>query len=332
MLTTYTITDGKLTLLDISHKENTISRAVWIDLLEPAAGEVALVQNAFGIEVPSREEMQEIESSSRLYREDEALFMTAPFLFGVDAGLVGSTSITFVLTSTTLITVRYATPKAFGMFSARAAKTPALLSSPDGVMLGLFEQIVDRLADVLEHTAASMDTALLKVFHTQHPGREPSKHTDKRDAALRHALDTLGHVGNVTSRASESLLGLSRILSFVSAEQTKLVCAESRIRIKTLVRDVRSLMEHTSMLTNKANFVLDATLGLINIEQTAIMKVFTVATVALMPPTLIAGIYGMNFGDGMPELRWVFGYPYALLLMLLSAIAPVLYFKRKGWL
>jgi magnesium transporter len=153
----------------------------------------------------------------------------------------------------------------------------------------------------------------------------------KRDADLREALLTLGQVGEVTTRASETLLGLTRILTFVGAEKDNAVRKENKPLIKTLVRDVRSLVEHANVLNGKANFLLDAILGLINVEQMSIIKTFTVVSVALMPPTLIASIYGMNF-EFMPELKEVWGYPAALLLMVLSAIGPVLYFRRKGWL
>jgi magnesium transporter len=148
---------------------------------------------------------------------------------------------------------------------------------------------------------------------------------------LKDALFTLGQVGEVTTRASETLLGLSRILTFVGAEKGTAIRKENQTLIKTLVRDVRSLVEHASFLNSKAQFLLDAVLGVLNVEQTNIIKTFTVASVALMPPTLIASIYGMNF-EFMPELKLAFGYPLALVLMIVSAIMPILYFRRKGWL
>jgi magnesium transporter len=272
--------------------------------------------------------MQEIESSSRLYREGETLFLTANFLYGVEGGEYGSTAITFVLGNSNLITVRYATPRAFEVFGARCQRTPkALLGAPDAVMLHLFEQVVDRLADILERIGSDMDRASQAAFRT---ARAKTKATAK-DADLKDTLITLGQVGEVTTRASETLLGLSRILSFVSAEKAGAVRKENQGLIKTLVRDVRSLVEHASFLNSKAQFLLDAVLGIINVQQNAIIKTFTVASVALMPPTLIASVYGMNF-DVMPELRWTVGYPFALVLMVISAVVPVFYFKRKGWL
>ena len=329
MLTTYTVENGQLAVREGDAPDAAaLRRAVWIDLLNPTQEEERQVQIALRLEVPTREEMQEIESSSRLYREGDALFLTAPFLYGVDGGDLGSTAITFVLANTTLVTVRYATPRAFEVFSARCQRAPAaLLTSPDAVMLHLFEQVVDRLADILERIGADMDRASQAAFRT---ARAKVKATTK-DADLKDALITLGQVGEVTTRASETLLGLSRILTFVGAEKATAVRKENQALIKTLVRDVRSLVDHAGFLNNKANFLLDAVLGILNVEQNAIIKTFTVASVALMPPTLIASIYGMNF-DIMPELHWKLGYPAALLVMVVSALLPILYFKRKGWL
>lgn len=328
MLTTYTVEAGLLVVREGAQATESLGRAIWIDLLTPTPEEERQVQDALRLEIPTREEMQEIESSSRLYKEDDTLFLTAPFLYGVEGGELGSTAITFVLGNAVLVTVRYATPKAFAVFSARCQRTPAqLLATPDGVMLHLFEQVVDRLADILERIAAEMDRASQAAFRTARAKVKASA----KDADLKEALITLGQVGEVTTRASETLLGLSRILTFVGAEKATAVRRENQGLIKTLVRDVRSLVEHANFLNSKANFLLDAVLGIINVEQNAIIKTFTVASVALMPPTLLASIYGMNF-EVMPELKWSLGYPLALLMMVVSAVLPILYFKRKGWL
>jgi magnesium transporter len=327
MLTSYTLADGRTAIREGILPTAELRAAVWLDLLNPTPEEARAVQDALGFEIPTREEMQEIESSSRLYREEEVLFLTANFLFGVESGEYSSTPITFVLAPQALVTVRYQTPKAFSVFALRCQKSPMLVNSPDGVMLHLFEQIVDRLADILERVGADMDRTSGAAFRS---ARAKIK-ANKRDADLREALLTLGQVGEVTTRASETLLGLSRILTFVGAERDNAVRKENKPLIKTLVRDVRSLVEHAGVLNGKANFLLDAILGLINVEQMNIIKTFTVVSVALMPPTLIASIYGMNF-EFMPELKQVWGYPAALLLMVLSALGPVAYFRRKGWL
>ncbi|MBR0671229.1 magnesium/cobalt transporter CorA [Neoroseomonas soli] len=347
MLTTWTVEDGRCRVREGAMSDITdalpneareaaaavaapeaLRRAIWIDLLNPTPAEEKAVQAALRVEIPTREEMQEIESSSRLYREDDALFLTANFLYGVDSGEYSSTAITFVLTNTTLVTVRYASPKAFTVFSARAQRQPvSLLVSADAVMLHLFEQIVDRLADILERVGADMDRASQRTFRAARTNLK----ANRRDDQLKETLITLGQVGEVTTRTSETLLGLNRILAFVSAEKASAVRKENQPLIKTLVRDVRSLVDHANFLNSKAQFLLDAVLGVINVEQNAIIKTFTVASVALMPPTLIASIYGMNY-ENMPELKWEYGYPLAIALMIGSAILPVWYFRRKGWL
>ncbi|MBY0336960.1 MAG: magnesium transporter CorA family protein [Acetobacteraceae bacterium] len=328
MLTTYTVEGGQLSLRDGVPSPEALRQAVWIDLLQPTLEEERAVQTALSLEIPTREEMQEIESSSRLYREEDSLFLTANFLYGMDAGEYGSTAITFVLSPTALVTVRYVTPKAFAVFGARCQRAPvALLNSPDGVMLHLFEQIVDRLADILERIGSDMDRASQAAFRTARSDRKVTQ----KDRDLKDALITLGQVGEVTTRASETLLGLSRILTFISAEKSSAIRKENQGLIKTLVRDVRSLVEHAGFLNQKATFLLDAVLGIINVEQTNIIKTFTVVSVALMPPTLIASIYGMNF-EFMPELRWAIGYPLALGLMVATGVLPIWYFRKRGWL
>ena len=329
MMTTYTLHEGRAVRHEGVPDAEALRAAVWIDLLSPSGEEERAVKAALNLEIPTREEMQEIESSSRLYKEEEALFLTANFLYGVEEGEYGSTAISFVLAGPNLVTVRYATPKAFAIFSTRVLRAPSLIASADAVMLNLFEQVVDRLADILERIGADMDRASRSAFHK---ARNNQKIKAKaRDADLRDVLIALGQVGEVTSRANETLLGLSRILTFVSAEKSTAIRKANQGAIKTLMRDVRSLVEHAAFLTNKANFLLDAVLGIINIDQNGIIKTFTVASVALMPPTLVASIYGMNFVN-MPELQLSFGYPLALLLMVISAVMPILYFKRKGWL
>ncbi len=326
MLTAYTTEAGRM-VVSAGPGAGATEGALWIDLLNPTPQEDAEVRKFLGVEIPTREEMQEIEVSSRLYREGEALYMTAPFLYGVDNGETGSTPITFLLSPRGLVTVRYATPRAFGVFAARAARSAAQAATADAVMVGLFEQVVDRLADILERVGAEMDRTSQEAFRTAKSRQRASS----KDAALKDALIALGQVGEITARASETLVGLARILSFLAAEGDGLVRKDNRPRLKTVGRDVRSLTEHAKFLNEKATFLLDAVLGIINIEQTAIIKTFSVVSVALMPPTLVASIYGMNF-KLMPELDWGIGYPFALLLMVVSAVLPVIYFRRRGWL
>ncbi|TQF77379.1 magnesium transporter [Elioraea sp. Yellowstone] len=331
MITTYRVEGGRLIVGEAPHPPSEGAAAaplpVWIDLLQPTWQEERMVERLIGVELPTREEQQEIEASSRLYREGEALFLTTPVMHGADTGEPGTAAITFVLTAQTLVTVRHATPRAFGIYAARAAKNASLVATADGVMLGLFEQVVDRLADVLERITADMDRSSAAAFRAA----RSSEPASTKNAALKEALITLGRVGDATARANETLLGLARIMAFITAEKDSAIRKENKPRIKTLARDLRSLQEHAKFLNEKATFLLDAVLGVINIEQTAVIKTFSVVAVALMPPTLIASIYGMNF-EHMPELGWSVGYPLSLVAMVVSAVLPVIYFRRKGWL
>jgi magnesium transporter len=294
---------------------------VWIDLVSPTPEEVASVEESLGLEIPTRAEMEEIEHSSRLYEENDALFMTAPILHGSATDMPATTAVTFVLARSALVTLRYANPLPLQAFARRAERLPHLISSPEIVLLGLLEQIVDRLADIMEATTLNLESVSRNIFHK---GKRKGA-SDDFEAMLRQ----LGHAGDLSTKAKESLLGLNRLLLFLSTQSR--LKKEGKTRLKSLVRDIASITEHSNFIANKVTFLLDATLGLINIEQNNIVKIFTVASVAFLPPTLIASIYGMNF-HVLPELDWQFGYPFAILLMILSAVLPFWYFRRRGWL
>jgi len=314
------------------HAADTLSReAVWVDLCNPSPSEIAAVERAFGMEVPTREEMGEIEASSRLYTENGALVMTAPILHRATAEIPESGVITFILLSETLVTVRFVDPLAFAVFARRAERNPGLAATAQSALLGLLESITDRLADVLELAQADMEQVSRDIFAkraTLGTGAQ-SREARRKAPDLQETLRRIGRVGDMATKARDSLLGLSRIAVFLNAQAD--MKKDIKARIKTLTRDIASITDHAHFLAGKVNFLLDATLGLINIEQNGIIKIFTVAAVAFLPPTLIASIYGMNF-DTMPELHWAHGYLLAIGLMILSAIVPMWYFRRRGWL
>jgi magnesium transporter len=298
---------------------------VWIDLLCPTAEEEQAVEQVLCIEVPTREEMQEIEISSRLYREDGALFMTATLMSQTETEQPQAEPVTFILVGERLVTIRYSEPKPFQIFAGRAARMGAAVARGEAILLALLDAVVDRTADILERLAADLDRLARDVF--EHQSARPTKTRD-----FQEVLRQIGRKGDINSKLRESLVSIGRLLAFLSQGlETQKGSREARARIKTLYRDAHSLTDHASFQSNKINFLLDATLGMINIEQNAIIKIFSVAAVVFLPPTLIASIYGMNF-EHMPELRWLAGYPLALALMVLAAILPYLYFKRRGWL
>jgi magnesium transporter len=323
MLTVYEAADGAL----IKRDGPVSSKAVWIDLLNPTKDEDLAVEQALSISVPTREEMSEIEASSRLYQEGRGQYMTAVVLHQPDLPFEApvGTPITFILAGNHLVTVRYAEPRAFSIFVNRAQKKDAACMSGVAVLVGLLEAIIDREADRVERIQIEVDKLSHEIFAGK--GGERTR-TLQFDAAIR----MIGREGELTSRSRESMLTLDRLTTYlghVMGERgdEKLL----RGRVKTASRDVRSLADHIGYLSAKITFLLDATLGMINNEQNTIIKIFSVLAVALMPPTLVGTIYGMNFKH-IPELEWIWGYPFALTVMVVSAILPWIYFKRKGWL
>ncbi len=325
MLKGYRVQDGQLFVDELVPGATPAPGTTWLDLIGPTEEERALVGEALGIDVPTREEMYEIEVSSRLYMEEDVPFMTALILFHADTPQPETTPITFILTRTRLVTVRYADPASFRTFISQVQRRPLRAATPERALCGLLEAVTDRIADILERAAGDLDAVSREVF-AESSGRERRKRRD-----LTEVLRRIGRSGDLISKTRESLVSITRLVTFLSATSKTSARKGLRVRLKTLARDTLSLSDHAAFEANNVNFLLQATLGVINIEQNAIIKTFTVAAVAFMPPTLIASIYGMNF-DVMPELRWPLGYAFALGVMVLSAILPLLYFKRKGWL
>ena len=299
--------------------------AVWIDMLNPTKDEEAFVEREFGLSIPTREEMAEIEVSSRLYQESGAYFFTATVLHQIDMPDPKAATITFILTEGRLITVRYADPRSFALFLTRAAKGDADCDAPISIMLGLLESIIDRASDLIERLQADTEKLAQSIFDTKTGAGTQTKRFDI-------ILKEIGRSGEITSKARESLLSLGRVLTYLmNIAQQRKDSKTVRERIKTEARDVQSLADHVGYLNSRVTFMLDASLGLVSIEQNQIIKLFSVVAVVLLPPTLVASIYGMNF-QFMPELAWHYGYPMALVMMVLSAVLPFLFFRHKGWL
>lgn len=286
---------------------------------------------AFDIDLPTRPEMQEIEMSSRLYKEDEALFMTATLLTNVNTGYPESAPVTFILSENRLITVRHADPLSFRVFRAKRDTESTRFDTGEKVFEGLMDAIIDRIADILEHAGASLDAISREIFVPGNGAVAPqSKAAASRPPRnLEELLNRLGHTSDLISRVRESVVSLGRVLSFFRGSH-RASTPEMSEHFDLLSRDLGPLSDHASFLSQKVNFLLDATLGLINIEQNSIIKIFTVAAVLFLPPTVVGTIYGMNF-EAMPELKWALGYPFAIVMMILSALVPYYYFKRRGW-
>jgi magnesium transporter len=297
---------------------------VWIDLLNPTAEEETVLEAQLGIDIPTREEMERLEVSGRLYREDDAVVMTATLPARTDSDDLLMAPVAFVLTGGKLITVRYHEPRVFKTFPQRAAESNVRCTSGETVVVALLDATVDRLTDILERAEEEVDQISRAIFRS-----EPAKAVS-RD--LMNTLQLIGRKGDLCSNIHVCVLSLQRVLGFfgrILADQGN--SKELRGHVRTLEHYLESLGDHSSFVSQKVTFLLDATLGMINIEQSNIIKIFSIAAGVFLPPTLIASIYGMNFSF-MPELRWTYGYPLAGLLMLASALVPFWYFKRRGWL
>lgn len=320
MIRTYRLESGKLRVEEGEAALASVDAAIWIDLLEPSLRDKHAVEAGIGANIPTREEMAEIEKSSRLYSVENAAVMTAPLIIKSMGEYPETTQVTFILTAKRLVTVRYAEPTSFTTFAATLERNPAVCNTPQTLFSALLDAVIDRLADVLEITGGDLDALGHSIF---------TGATTAQD--LKAEMQRLGRNGEVVSKASESLVGLALLITYARTLQVVPLDKETEPKLKTIAQDVEVLLQHTNWQTSKSAFLLEAMLGMINIEQNALIKIFSVVAVVFLPPTLIASIYGMNF-QHMPELHWWFGYPLALVVMAASMVVPYLLFRRKGWI
>ncbi|MDI7861516.1 magnesium transporter CorA family protein [Rhizobiaceae bacterium n13] len=325
MITAYR-SNGDAIALSVEHGAPALTPdIVWVDLLSPTRAEEDMVEGLLSISVPTREDLKDIEPSSRLYIEDGAVFMTGSLVYKADSEVPELTDIAFVLIDNRLVTIRYAEPKSFGLFIAAMHRMQEGCRSGPILLTRLMETIVDRTAEILEQSVARIDGLSMMVFaETSRSKRRPPHYLEDR------LFDVAGH-HRLVSKTRDSLASLSRLMTFLYTVPVIQENRESKELCRAVSRDIQSLSEHASFIAGNITFLLDASLGLINVEQNAIIKIFSIASVVLLPPTMVASIYGMNFAV-MPELHWSFGYPLALALMLLSAIIPFFFFRWKGWL
>ncbi len=320
MLTIYTLKEGKIQVLE--NPQSCPDEAVWIDLFAPTETEEHLIEARYGIDIPTREEIKGIEFSNRFYEENGFLFMTATAVAGSDSEQPSAIPVTFIL-GEVLMTLRYHDPRSFAVFRAKNDKRLfAIEDCPAEMLVGLVETIIDKLTDPLENSAAEIEALSQRIFHIN--GKKPKN--------FNKILKDIGRHGDLNSKLKESLVSFDRLLTFLSFK-TKVPghLTGTEENMESIRQDIRSLTEFANFMSNKITFLLDATLGMVNIEQNSIIKFFSVAAVIFMPPTLVGTVYGMNF-QHMPELHSMYGYPLALAAMVMSAILPYLYFKHKKWL
>lgn len=306
-----------------TENETLLKKALWIDLLSPSKVEETAVEQYIGRNLPTREEMIEIEISSRLYQENGTLFMTALMIAHSDSPAPTLEPVTFVLTHKQLITIRYIEPQSFQLFISQIKKMDITHRDATALLIELLDTTIDRLADILELIGAHLDDYSKTIFQQQHAN------TVKID--YQHLMNTVGANADLNTKTRESLVTFNRLISFLVQTTGSEMDSKGQLRLGSLSKDIVSLSDHANFLSAKINFLLDATLGMVSIEQNNIIKLFSVAAVIFLPPTLVASIYGMNF-HFMPELTWKHGYLFAIGMILLAAWLPYKYFKYRKWL
>lgn len=325
MITGY-CSNGEIVTLSVADESVVLrSDIVWVDLVEPTKAEDLMMEKLLGISIPTRDDLKDIEPSSRLYIEADAVFMTASLVYRSETDIPDLTDVAFILHGGRLVTIRYAEPRAFALFKTAMHRIPG--GCPNGVVMltRLLETIADRTAEILEQAVGKVDDLSLQVFGDKAVVKRRPPHF--LEARLR---DVAGH-HRLVAKTRDSLASLSRLLTFVYTVPEVQADKDSRELCRSISRDIQTLSEHASFISGNITFLLDASLGLINVEQNAIIKIFSIASVVLLPPTLVASVYGMNFRV-MPELEWQLGYPFALAAMVISAVIPFFFFRWKGWL
>ena len=299
---------------------------LWIDLIDPSEEDDTRIEQATGLTLPSAHQLSEIETSSRLVVEGDVLMMSTPVLFRED-GAVYTTPVGFVLGRDVLVTIRAHSLKSFTDYVG-TCQAHGTIEAPIDVLIGLLDGIIARMADGMEAVGAELDVVSREIFGVA--DRDARQKPNRIERKLSATLQTVGRSGDTTSHARDSLLGLNRLLGFLSNKGDKLVSPAHRERLEVLRQDVAALGDYENRLTDKVQFLLDSTLGFINVEQNRTFKLLTIASVIGIPPTFVVGLYGMNFKN-MPEYDWAYGYQWGLLLVLMSIVVPVVWLRLKGW-
>ena len=305
--------------------DGSLSKSAWVDLVDPTEAERSAFEQAFGLRVPTKEQLAEIETTSRLRIEHDALYLTAPLIFaGSDEPWIMAPT-GFVLAEHVLLTVRFAKAAAFDAVIAELA--PIKQFEPAHAFARLLEVLVDRAADLLETSSRDLDDASHLIFRPDAPKRTLSRGT----AQLRQLMVRTGRTSERMARIQYTLVCLDRMAKFAIDRTREWLPPDIANRLQIVCSDIASLVHYTEGLVNRVQLLQDAATGIINIDQNNVMKILTVASVVGIPPILVVGIYGMNFKD-MPELNWSWGYPYALALIVVATLVPLIWFKLKDWI
>ncbi|MDD2761385.1 MAG: magnesium/cobalt transporter CorA [Methylomonas sp.] len=317
-MSAFELVDGRLSKVAITCRHDLFSiQPIWVDLLAPSKAQRLLIGQHYGLELPDPDELTDLESSARFYVEQNEIHIHSDFLLDKD-GQSRSVPVAFVLRGDILFSVRRAELPVFRLQRLRARTQPGFVTDSKDMLLDLYGAEAEYSADALEDIYAELESVSKKVL---------SQNVSDEDAE--RILADIAEEEDLNGRIRRNMLDTQRAVSFLI--RRKLLSTTQLEDAQQILRDIESLNSHTAFLFDKINFLMDATVGFININQNKVIKIFSVASVAMLPPTLIASIYGMNF-EHMPELRWMLGYPFALALMAISILLPYWYFKRKGWL
>lgn len=297
---------------------------IWIDMLDPTDADMHTVETLLGVMLPTRESLKDIEPSSRFYTQGDAVYMTASVVMNVDFGLAHLTDVGCILAAGRLVTIRHAEPKPFFLFSADMKRLPLQPGQGAKVLVYLLDAVVDRTAEIIELAVSKIDNISIAVFGEGARGRR------RPPAELEERLIEISTYHRLISKTRDSLTTLARLATYVQSLQAVRDDKPTKDLCRILAHDIQSLAEHVGFVSSNISFLLDSSLGLINLEQNNIMKLFSVVSVVFAPPMLIAGIYGMNF-DIMPELHWNFGYPAALVGMFLTMFLAIYWLRSRGW-
>jgi magnesium transporter len=315
--------------IEVAMDAKTIPSEVnWIDAVRPDAREIAFLERTLGIDVPTLETLSEIETSSRLRSEKDWLYLSIPMIHRADGFMPALTPLGFVLSKHVLLTVRFEHMKAFDGVLDNISRVPMQPGGP-GALVAILEVIVDHAADVLEGVGRDLDCLSEEIFGTNHA--TPRRHKPREDGEQLHlVLRKVGRNGDLTSKIEDLLLGIARMVPYVAANAAPYLEAGIHAKLKSLQRDIASLNDYETHLTDKIQFFLDATLGLTNIDQNNIFRILTVVSVIGIPPTFFASMWGMNF-KSIPEYDWTYGYEFGLFIIAVSALIPIMWFKWRGW-
>jgi magnesium transporter len=307
----------------ISSASKSLTDAYWIDLIDPTPNEIAEFEKAFGLRVPTKAELSEIETTSRLRVEHGALYMTAPLILATadEPWIAAPTG--FVLSKSILLTVRFVQSTVFDSVS-KALNVEHL--EPTAACVHILEELVDHMADLLEASSQALDDASHVIFR-----RDNLRRLSRETSLLRQLLVRTGRTSERMARVNYTLVCLDRMAKFTIERGREWVAPDQIGRLQSVSADIASLEQYAEGVVNRIQLLQDAATGIINVAQNEVMKILTIASVAGIPPVLIAGIYGMNFKN-MPELNWAWGYPFALLLIVLTTLLPLLWFKWKDWI